>query len=259
MSKGLRFCAVDLHVHTPASKCFRGEVTPEEYVAQALASGMQAIAITDHNTGDWIDKIKQAAEGTPLTIFPGVEISVTPGVHILAIFPEDKGTAHVNDMLARLGINVDARGEQEALVTSFGPQEVVKRIRKEGALPILAHIDDHKGAWRELSGQTRIQLWQAADFAAVEIVGDELPEAIGSGEFAYRPAYYWSSDNPHPEDPSKHSHLGIGTRCSLFKLDEQITWEGLRLCFHDPAVRIKRRDVGDDSTSGMCQGFWTLK
>ena len=65
MAYGLRFCAVDLHVHTPASKCFRGEVTPEEYVQQAITAGMQAIAIADHNTGDWIDKIKKAALAHP--------------------------------------------------------------------------------------------------------------------------------------------------------------------------------------------------
>lgn len=245
MPHGLRFCAVDLHVHTPASKCFLGTVTPEEYVAQAIEAGMQAIAITDHNTGDWIDRIKEAASGTSLTVFPGVEISVQPGVHILAIFPETRGGAHVNDLLAKLHLGADDRGEQEALVTKFGVQEVVSMIRNEGALPILAHIDDYKGAWRELSGQTRIKLWQAAEFAAVEIVGERLPGDIGREPYAYKPAYYWASDNPHPENHTKHSHLGIGQRYSLFKLDEQISWEGLRLCFHDPEVRIRPcRDSG---------------
>lgn len=55
-----------------------------------------------------------------------------------------------------------------------------------------------------------------------------------------RPAYYWSSDNPHPHDATKHSHLGIGKRYSRFKLGKPITWEGLRLCFHDPEVRIRQ-------------------
>lgn len=240
MTHGLRFCAVDLHIHTPASKCFQGTVTPEEYVEQAIQVGMKAIAITDHNSGDWVDRIKDAATDTPLTVFPGVEISVQPGIHILAIFPENSTGAHVNDLLARLGLNADDRGEQEALVTDFGPQKVVTMIRDEGALPVLAHIDDYKGAWRDLSGQTRIQLWQAEEFAAVEVVGDVLPESIGSPPYNYRPAYYWSSDNPHPDNPRKHSHLGIGTRSSLFKLSDPITWEGLRLCFLDPDVRIQK-------------------
>lgn len=239
MPRGLHFCAVDLHVHTPASKCFLGAVTPDVYVAQAIQTGMRAIAITDHNTGDWIDKIKEAAAGTSLTVFPGVEISVQPGVHILAIFPETRTGAHVNDLLAKLHLGADDRGEQEALVTKYGPQQVVSMIRGEGALPILAHIDDYKGAWRELSGQTRIKLWQAAEFAAVEIVGATLPNEIGHEPYAHRPAFYWASDNPHPDNHTKHSHLGIGTRCSLFKLDEQISWESLRLCFHDPEVRIR--------------------
>jgi ABC-type dipeptide/oligopeptide/nickel transport system ATPase component len=242
MAPGLNFCAVDLHIHTPASKCFRGTVTPEEYVAQAIRAGMRAIAITDHNTGDWIDRIKEAAAGTSLTVFPGVEISVAPGVHILAIFPEDRGTAHVNDLLAMLRVRADQRGEQDALVTEFGVQRVISMIRAENALPVLAHIDDHSGAWNELrgSGQTLVQLWAAAEFAAVEIVGDSLPREIGSEPFMHIPACYWASDNPHPDDPSRHSHLGIGSRSSLFKLEEPITWEGLRLCFHDPDVRIRR-------------------
>jgi ABC-type lipoprotein export system ATPase subunit len=243
MARGLRFCAVDLHVHTPASKCFLGSVTPEEFVAQAIESGMKAIAVTDHNSGDWIDRIKAAAASTPLIVFPGVEISVQPGVHILAIFPEDRTSAHVNDLLARLGLGADARGDQEALVTQLGPQAVVSKICAEGALPILAHINDYKGAWKELSGQTRIQLWQAAEFAAVEIVGNQLPAEIGQAPYSHKPACYWSSDNPHPDDPTRHSHLGIGGRHSLFKLDEQITWEGLRLCFHDPTVRIRLEGV----------------
>ena len=170
-----------------------------------------------------------------------MEISVQPGIHIVAIFHENRGSAHVNDMLARLGLGIDSRGEQDALVTDFGPQKVVSMIRKEGALPILAHIDDHKGAWQELhrSGQTFQKLWQAGEFAAVEVVGNGLPDAIGQDPYTHVPAYYWSSDNPHPDNPTKHSHLGIGSRCSYFKLDHPITWEGLRLCFHDPAVRIR--------------------
>jgi ABC-type lipoprotein export system ATPase subunit len=239
MTRGLRFCAVDLHVHTPASNCFLDTVTPEEYVAQAICSGMRAIAVTDHNSGDWIDRVKLAAAGTSLTVFPGVEISVQPGVHILAIFPEDRTGAHINDLLARLDLGADARGEQEALVTKYGAQEVVSMICREGALPVLAHIDDFKGAWKELGGQTRIQLWQAAEFAAVEIVGNGLPAEIGQGSYSYKPAYYWSSDNPHPDNPAKHSHLGIGRRHSLFKLDEVVSWEGLRLCFLDSTVRIR--------------------
>ena len=52
MSNGLRFRKIDLHVHTPASKCFLDKkVTAKGIVKSALKAGLDAIAITDHNTG----------------------------------------------------------------------------------------------------------------------------------------------------------------------------------------------------------------
>jgi PHP family Zn ribbon phosphoesterase len=249
MPPGLRFCSVDLHVHTPASRCFAEKgVTPETIVEQAIACGMHAIAITDHNTAEWVDRVKAVAADTTLTVFASVEITVGPGVHVLAIFPEDRTSAHITDLLAKLGLGADERGDQEALVTQFGIQAVVSMIREQGALPVLAHIDGPRGAWRELreSGQTLIQLWRAAEFAAVEIVGEGLPDEVGCAPFDYCPACYWASDNPHPDDPTKHSHLGIGTRYSRFKLDDPISWEGLRQCFQDPGVRIRPARPRDD-------------
>ncbi|MEA3351069.1 MAG: PHP domain-containing protein [Chloroflexota bacterium] len=241
MGHGLQFRNVDLHVHTPASECFIEEdVTPDDIVKQALDVGMDAIAITDHNNAAWVDRVKEAAQGTELTVFPGVEITVQPGVHVVALFPEARTGAHINDLLSELGIGVDERGSSKVMVTRYGIQEVISIIQSKDALPVLAHIDDIKGAWHELKGQTRIQLWQKAPFAAVEIVGNSLPDEIGRSPYTREPAYYWASDNPHPEQPTKHSHKGIGVRYSCFKLDEPITWEGLRQCFDDPEVRIHR-------------------
>lgn len=81
--------------------------------------------------------------GQLLTVFPGVEISVQPGVHVLAIFPENRRGAHVTDLLAKLDLGVDSRGEQDTLVTRYGIEMVVSQIRLVGALPVLAHIDDY--------------------------------------------------------------------------------------------------------------------
>jgi hypothetical protein len=66
-----------------------------------------------------------------------------------------------------------------------------------------------------------------------------LPGEIGKEPYSHKPAYYWASDNPHPDNNVKHSHRGIGFRYSRFKMSEPITWEGLRLCFHDPETRIR--------------------
>ncbi|HOH08319.1 MAG TPA: PHP domain-containing protein [bacterium] len=57
MSKyaGLKFQKFDLHVHTPASHDFKDrKITPEQIFSQALKTGLKGIAITDHNTGQYI-------------------------------------------------------------------------------------------------------------------------------------------------------------------------------------------------------------
>ncbi len=243
MAKGLWFRNVDLHVHTPESNCFPDKsVTPEAIVQQAIAVGMDAIAITDHNSATGVDRVMAAAADTSLTVFPGVEITVQPGVHVLAIFPETKRGEHITDLLAELGIGTDVRGDSEALVTKYGIQEVIEKINDHQALAVLAHIDDHKGAWYELhkSGQTLVQLWNSGKFAAVEIVGDSLPVELSRSPYEHQTAYYWASDNPDQANPIKHSEMGIGTRFSRFKLETPITWIGLLHCFQDPHVRIRR-------------------
>jgi ABC-type lipoprotein export system ATPase subunit len=247
MAKGLWYRNIDLHVHTPASNCFLDKtITPEAIIQQAISVGLNAIAITDHNTATWIDRIKVAAKGTKLTVFPGVEITVEPGVHVLAIFPEDRTGNHITDLLAELGLGADTRDNPNAVVTSLGIQGVLAKIEDNGALAVLAHIDAKKGVWNELkgSGQTLVQLWNSEKFAAAEIVGDKLPPELTRDPFQYRPAFYWASDNPDKADPTKHSIQGIGNRFSRFKLDDPISWEGLRHCFQDPDVRIQRGEKG---------------
>lgn len=62
-TKGLRFRKLDLHVHSPESKDFKGMATPGQIVAAALQKGLAGIAITDHQTAASVDKIKAAAVG----------------------------------------------------------------------------------------------------------------------------------------------------------------------------------------------------
>ncbi len=81
----------DLHVHTTASD---GQRTPEQVVEMARTLGLRAIAITDHETtlGAW--PAQRAAEGTELTVVPGVEISVESPqgeIHILGYFLQPEG------------------------------------------------------------------------------------------------------------------------------------------------------------------------
>jgi hypothetical protein len=251
MPAGLQFRKVDLHVHTPASKCFKDKtVTPQDIVDYAVnKAGLSALAITDHNTAQWIDDVKAVAEGTPLTVFPGVEISMSEGYHILALFDVNKSRADVENFLGAIDITAEKYGQQNALCTKSA-YDVISKICDRSGIAILCHIDGPRGAFYELTEkkpgggirvpQECVKLFNEARYLAVECVGDALPEGFDKAHgFRKRPPFYHASDNPDPNDLTKHALDGIGVRYSFFKLEDEINLEGLRQCFADPEVRIR--------------------
>lgn len=75
---------IDLHTHSVVSD---GTDTPTQLIRAAVAAGLGTIAITDHDsTAGWSEAFA-AAEGTGLTVVPGMELSTNHGpasVHMLA-------------------------------------------------------------------------------------------------------------------------------------------------------------------------------
>lgn len=260
-SRGLKFRKIDLHTHTPESACYKHDHSPEEIVYTALEKGMDAIAVTDHNTAASIDAMKAAAEsveidGRQLVIFPGVEISVHEGYHVIALFDPSVGQAEVNNFLGAIGIKTDEYGKSNALCEE-GVFDVLETIHQRDGLAVLAHIDEIKGAFHELASvdadtgkvrvpNTCVRLFNKASYDAVEVTRGELPAGLDAvHQIEREPAFYQASDNPDPADPIHHSKDGIGSRYSYFNLDE-ITLEGLRQCFADPEVRIALGELPDD-------------
>ena len=49
----------DFHTHTPASVDFSDrELTPEDWLKAFMEKEIDCVAITDHNSGEWIDRLK---------------------------------------------------------------------------------------------------------------------------------------------------------------------------------------------------------
>lgn len=83
----------DLHNHTTASD---GEYTPTELVNQAVALGLQAVGVTDHDTLNGLDEALAAGEAAGIRVVPGVEVSLrfkrpafTGTLHYLLYIPND--------------------------------------------------------------------------------------------------------------------------------------------------------------------------
>jgi 3',5'-nucleoside bisphosphate phosphatase len=78
---------LDLHAHTTYSD---GTLSPHDLVKAAIAAGVKALAITDHDTlAGWNEA--RAAAGADLEIVPGVELSTVEqgrSLHLLGYYPD---------------------------------------------------------------------------------------------------------------------------------------------------------------------------
>lgn len=255
MSDGLLFRKVDLHIHTPASKDFVGKCSPKDIVDTAISKGIEVLAVTDHNTGEWIDQLKDAARGTALTIIPGVEITTGDAkVHVLAYFDVTAGSSTIRELLIALGMSEKDFGLQE----TFCHKSVIEVIdivtsQRFSGLAVLAHADSSNGVVNVMKGQPRISVIQHKKLSAIEIVNLEKESSFFDGtdwDYKRKIALIQSSDNPAFSVDGKsvigHGLDGIAARHTFLKLDAPITLEGLRLCFADPDVRIRHSGTYQD-------------
>ena len=166
---GARWWKFDFHTHTPVSKDTVAwqvaigtpqELTPEAWLLKYMAAEIDCVAVTDHNSGAWIDKLKEAYArmkhdadaGTPpagfreLHLFPGVEISVQGGVHLLAIFDKNTSSATIASILGSVGFPAHLHGETDdkdgAAITHDSLLQVIEKIQRCDGIAIPAHVDD---------------------------------------------------------------------------------------------------------------------
>ncbi len=81
---------VDLHSHSTASD---GAASPREMVEAAVASGLAAVALTDHDTLGGVAEAQAAGEELGIRVIAGAELSTTDGQrewHMLALHVRDR-------------------------------------------------------------------------------------------------------------------------------------------------------------------------
>ena len=93
---------IDLHTHTDQSD---GTLSPRELVEEAARVGLDALAITDHDTFAGYDQAVEHARGASLELICGVELSTKyrgRSVHLLAYFLKQEPTREFRNWVATL-------------------------------------------------------------------------------------------------------------------------------------------------------------
>ncbi|MFO7870048.1 MAG: PHP domain-containing protein [Kiritimatiellia bacterium] len=109
---------IDLHIHSRFSD---GSLTPEEIVEKAEKAGLTALALTDHDCVDGVERMLRACSDRSITGIPGVEISSEV----------KKGTLHM------LGYYIDIQNKN--LKTNL---EKIRRGRDIRNTSILARLNE---------------------------------------------------------------------------------------------------------------------
>ena len=202
---------VDLHIHSCLSPCADDDMTPANICGMAHIKGLDAIAVTDHNTARNLPYVKEAADYYGLILLPGMEITTKEEVHLLGYFRDVETAVEVGNIFTshlppmknkpdyfgnQLVMNTDDEVvdvEEHLLIgsTDLGLAECTKIIRDHGGAAVPAHINRGHGLLVNLG------LFPEEPVFPVVEVRPELPvnEKLISGK-----RRLWSSDAHHLGD-----------------------------------------------------------
>ncbi len=157
----LREFSADFHIHSCLSPCGDLDMSPRNIVKKSLELGLDIIAITDHNSSENIPAAVEAAGGTSLTVFAGMEVTSEEEAHLLVLFddmePMEQFQNFVYDNLPDFGLDsatienqviANARDEVEGFnhhlllgATALSFQQLVDKAHELDGLAIASHVD----------------------------------------------------------------------------------------------------------------------
>jgi PHP family Zn ribbon phosphoesterase len=156
----LRTIRADLHIHSCLSPCGDEEMKPRAVVKQALAMGLDMIAICDHNSAENVASFMGAGSKEGLTVLPGMEVTSKEEIHLLALFNSQEDCMALQDLIYQHlpGENVEevfgrqiivnekdeATGSTRKMLigaTLLPVEQIVSVVGSLGGVTIASHID----------------------------------------------------------------------------------------------------------------------
>lgn len=208
----------DLHIHTCLSPCGDLDMYPRAIVEKCINEQLDIIGICDHNSSENIPYVIKAAQGKPITVLPGMEITSREEVHVIALFDNIDDLSELQDIVygALRGINREevfgcqpivneideVEGFNDRLLigaTELSLQKSVEAIHKLHGIAIAAHIDRQSFS---VIGQL--------GFIPADIQFDALEISYQTGLSKAREKYPELSNYPFIESSDAHFMRDIG-------------------------------------------------
>jgi hypothetical protein len=151
---------VDTHIHTCLSPCAELDMHPSAIVDAAVRTGLDSIAVCDHNSAENAGAVQRAGEAAGVAVIPGMEITSSEEVHILGLLPDLAAAMELQSKVYRslpgrndekmFGKQVVANEFAEVLgfnehllsgATTLNLDKVVASIHDVGGLAVASHVD----------------------------------------------------------------------------------------------------------------------
>lgn len=259
---GAKWWKFDFHTHTPISIDYgKGpnqdtlkQRTPRDWLLDYMANEIDCVAVTDHNSGEWVDTLKNEinlmreenlAGFRELVIFPGVEITVHGNIHLLAIFDPSKSSRDISNLLSKCEYGGNYGDSDDCTNKSFN--QVVDIIHQMKGIAIPAHVDIIRGLFIEQEGNSLKKCLSTKGLLAIQVCDPTFTKPQIYNDMKLDFAEIAGSDSHHPET--------VGTSYTWVKM-EFPNLEALRLALHDGEDGIIRYDGTSENPNDVYTRFF---
>ncbi len=203
----------DFHIHSCLSPCGDNDMTPANIAGMAFVNGLDAIALTDHNTVKNCAALKKAAENYGVVCLYGMELTTLEEVHTVCLFADIEKANEWNEYVYShlLKIKNDENifgsqlimdsedniiGKEENLLinaTDISFDSVFAPVYELGGIAFPAHVD--KDSYSLLSNLGFVP--PAADFTVAEFKDLSKAESICASHPHFKNCKLLSNSDAH--------------------------------------------------------------
>lgn len=151
----------DFHLHSALSPCGDADMTPNNIVGMAMLNGLDAIALSDHNTVGNVAAATEVGKRLGVRVIPGMEVTTAEEVHILTLYPTLSAAEYVAERVYNALPNIVNRpdifgpqilmdandeiiGQEEKLLLNacnLSMETLFRYVTEAGGIFIPAHVD----------------------------------------------------------------------------------------------------------------------
>jgi 3',5'-nucleoside bisphosphate phosphatase len=168
----------DFHIHTCLSPCAELDMYPRSVVMRAMEKKLDIIGICDHNAGENVRYVQQVAKDLPIVVLPGMELTSSEEVHVLALFDNLDPLMNLQELVYR---HLPGKNDEDV----FGCQAIVNDIDEVEAfnehlligatdiplMPLIGHIHEFGG----LAIASHIDRESFSAISQLGFISDDMP------------------------------------------------------------------------------------